>query len=284
MYSDIIIHIMKNRGFTLIELLVVISIVSLLSSVVLAALQTSREKARIAAGRQFEANILHASGDMLVGEWTFDNCTSSGAVVTTATDTSGYGSNGTPSGNPTWSSDTPTGKGCSLSLSGTNQYINMGNPTVLNMGTGDVTVSAWVKTSNSSDMWIVDKKYAGTNDAGFDLTTWRFRIANGSAQTSLAYSGVISDGLWHNVVGVVNRSDSNFYLYIDGKLYTKNSFTNTWDLSGTDVFLIGAYGGGTGGFFNGLIDNVRVFSKSLTASEVQRSYAQERVNNNLAIN
>src|SRR3989344_5438428 len=45
----------KTKGFTLIELLVVISIISLLSSIVLSSVSSARDKARIAAGKQFDS-------------------------------------------------------------------------------------------------------------------------------------------------------------------------------------------------------------------------------------
>lgn len=55
---------MKRRGFTLIELLVVISIISLLSSIVLATLGESREKAKIARAQQELLHIRNVIGIM----------------------------------------------------------------------------------------------------------------------------------------------------------------------------------------------------------------------------
>ena len=62
---------MKKRGFTLVELLVVISIISFLSSIVLASLNTAREKGRLGAAMQFSAQLQHQQGKM--GYWSFNN-------------------------------------------------------------------------------------------------------------------------------------------------------------------------------------------------------------------
>ena len=77
---------------------------------------------------------------------------------------------------------------------------------------------------------------------------------------------------WHFIVGVLENGNRS--LYVDGKFISKSSSCcNSWnnDLN----FSVAYHYSSSSNFFNGIIDNVRVYSKTLTASEVSSVYLAE---------
>lgn len=240
-----------NRGFTLIELLVVIAIIGIMSSVVLASISSSREKARIAAGLQKEANTHHIAADMLIGQWDFDDC--SGNI---AKDGSGNGNNGTLVGNPPWSTDTPTGKGCSISLDGGSQYVDVGSSTLFNI-TDNLIISAWFKTNNTGNQIIVGKSHTSSYYLNMANNGYSFWLNNNSW---LNKSVKISDGKWHHILAVYEMG--NVSVYIDGALNAKDTGASLT----TDTYSLRiGNSGNANAIFGGQLDNIRIYRKNLSA-------------------
>jgi prepilin-type N-terminal cleavage/methylation domain-containing protein len=271
----------ESHGFTLIELLVVISIISLLSSVVLANLSSAREKARMAVLKQFDVGLKHTIGDQLVGEWLFNE--GGGATVK---DTSGFNNTGTLMGSslPTWDTDNPYGNGYSLHFDGdvSESFVRISDSN--SFPTGKFTVSFWVKFEGNNNGWngIVDK---GRNYWGDD---WYFLTANsvangGSCPTT---SGVMfnagpgtwqnqisvcwsDDSKWHNIAGVFDGTTE--YLYIDGVM--KISKLTTGYTGPRHNLFIGS-SSEVGSYFSGKIDDVRIYGRDLLSFEIQKQYAE----------
>lgn len=84
-------------------------------------------------------------------------------------------------------------------------------------------------------------------------------------------SGNIFDGLYHYVVGVNDGARS--YLYVDGIL--KNSVVNAigQNFSEREV-RIGSYVSSY--YFNGYLDDVRVYNRALSSSEISQIYNQTK--------
>lgn len=284
----------SGYGFTLIELLVVIAIIGLLSSILLVSMNSSREKARMAAALSFASQVDRVAGDQSVGEWFLNE-----GSGTTAGDGSGGGHNGILQNGPTWSADTPANKGYSLSLDGLNDYIEVAETAGLKYQGGDITLAVWIKpdAGENTGGLIFSKPWNGSGEYNYRLSYLangkiELDLVGGSTSYGLSTSAAVPTGKWSFIAATVDSSN-NVKIYVDGSLKISGSHTiASWVPVAGDQNLplaIGTlfpYGSGWGGntsfSFFGLIDDPRVFTKALVAEQIQRFYAESQETRRLA--
>ena len=142
---------------------------------------------------------------------------------------------------------------------------------------GDFSISAWVNLNNISEpSTLVDFTNGGWQIFYFDEATgWTFDVGSGAPNTIIQECTTpgcfnTSANQWHFVTLV--REGTSWKIYLDG-VVTK-SITTIRDILSTNELTIG-YGDSYdlgGKYFNGEIDELSIWNKSLTISEVQDLY------------
>src|SRR5262245_46197353 len=199
---------------------------------------------------------------------------------TSAADASGHNIVGTLVNGPTH----PTGQyGNAVGLDGVNDYVNLGNPSALQL-TGSMTVSAWINSSSfpGDDAAIVSKR--GANEVGFQLDTTvdtgartiGFKLTNSSGGLMFRYGATaLQPNTWYYVTGVYNATTQTLDVYLNGQLdngQLQGTVTTSQQNSTSNV-TIGRRSGSTGYEFAGRIDDVRIYGRALTQAEIQADMA-----------
>lgn len=201
----------------------------------------------------------------LVGYWKFDE-----GSGTAAGDSSGNNNTGTLTNGPTWTSGKVNG---ALSFNGSNNYIDAGGGSSLDIDSNPVTLMAWVNTNTivSGYAEIANRGLSGTN--GFGLVRYGSKIkigwqGGGNFNSSLA----ITTGQWYHVTSITNGA--SFKIYINGALDNATGAVNV--VASTKNFIIGAVRDSSDTsytyYFNGLIDEIRVYKRILSAAEISAIY------------
>jgi hypothetical protein len=204
----------------------------------------------------------------LVGHWTFDGADTQWRSLTvgTTSDRSGNNNHGVLQSMNRRTSPDGGKLGQAFRFDGVDDYIDAGTGASLNI-TGPITVAAWVKCGGGD---IVNKDSNGSV-AGYVLrcgATVDF-VFNGQTSGVLSDVDVIDANTWHHVVGVADTVTS--WIYIDGELNNTGDADPIADNSG-NLLSIGAISEGGANNLDGSLDDVRIYNRALTATEVKQLY------------
>ncbi len=212
-------------------------------------------------------SIMWAAGQEMRVHFKLDEGT--GATTANAT---GLTSNGALTNGPTWS----TGRRYNaVTFDGTNDYINVPYSASKSV-TGLMTLAGWIKTQTVSGGL---KCVMSTDTTGNGLSNYWLGIENGNLvfgfwassafRTVKTTTSPVSIGEWYHVAATFNDSTNTVLLYVNGALVQTGSLTYSPTTETADL-LIGRSIDNE--YWNGSLDDLRIYPKVLTLAEVAELY------------
>lgn len=257
---------MKEKAFTLVELLVVIAIIGVISSIVFVNLKGTREKAKISRNLQFSKNIHHALGFNAVAIWSLDRF---GDPIT---DLSGYSNHCTPINNPI---EVRGIIGRAIEFNGTDNRLSCGSNNMRMNTSSGITVEAWAKpyTVNTNGRYKIVAKnnffYLSIRDKKAHHDSWINGVGWGGPDLH-GVTTIVPDRWYH--FAFTWDGVSTVKLYLDGN-EEDSDIATTMYFNSTGALNIGTFDT-NGGWFHGIIDEVRIYNEPLTLGQIQKHYAE----------
>jgi len=184
-----------------------------------------------------------------------------------AIDASGNGKNGTVYG-ATLTADRFGNANSAYSFNGTNNYIAT---TLDNLAGSELTIAYWFKGNNPQS--AVRQQDGGNYVvAGWSIPPLHLLSNDGTTGNGLALDATsgstVKDGNWHHVVMTWKQNTTNgFKSYLDGALVAQRNSANVPIPEINTPVLIGSYLG-TGEFTNGALDDVYIYNRVLSPSDI----------------
>jgi hypothetical protein len=241
-------------------------------------------------GDKINTSMVNTGGTLdsgLVGYWTMDG----GDVnwgTNTMTDRSGNGNTGTMTNMSTTTSPTDGKIGQAFNFDGVNDIVKVSSNPALE-GLSALTISLWMKTpvigAAVPGRRIVSKSngatadnYAITYGGSANDENIRFRVTTAGGQQNFDTTTNVVLNKWIHVVGVYNGTDLR--VYMDGVLDVTTPVAQTGTITDDDRELSFGDHADDGDVSNrnyeGLLDEVRIYNRALSATEVKQLYNQGR--------
>lgn len=207
-------------------------------------------------------NAGNGSSD-LISSWSFNE-----GIGTVTTDNQGF-SNGLIT-NATWG--TGVSGGC-LSFGGVTGNVKVVNAARLNP-VNAITMMAWAKTNENKTAKIFEKGDWDGHGVGQDKWNGWFasiRLDNGTSQTVSWGGGVPIFNEWYHLA--MTYDGTTLKMYVNGQLRDSRSIAGKLVVNSRDISV--GSDNNAQKFFNGSIDEVKMFDKALSQTEIQTNFGEQ---------
>jgi len=218
-----------------------------------------------------EANLMNG----LVLYLSFDANT---IQANTVKDQSGNGNDGMINGN----ANTAEGiYGEALEFDGTDDFVEIPLEDSITFSDGDsFTVQVWVKTDDlppkndgivgnyrpaTDALWMIS--VSGDNAAARGRMGFALRDKGRANSVGVTSENFLNDNEWHHLAGVRDQNAKKIRFYVDGELIDELD-DETQDINSGQSIWIGEH---LNRFYKGLIDEVMIWNRPLTAEELDQS-------------
>jgi hypothetical protein len=233
-------------------------------------LQTMKESMKRSTQQRFKesrsthSTLYDTSLSGLTAYWSFDNATGSTFIDET----------GQVSGRNLGAKFGAEGLygSTAVEFSGDNDILKISDASGLDPGFHPgFTVSGWFKTTELQNRSTLISKWNSESEEGWHVSLstneLEFTMKYGHDTLSVNTTGGYADGQWHHFVMSYNSTDTVTRLYMNGHQVDKVS--GTTNVSTNVPLILGAFGKGKGGYFRGKLDELQIFTRSLSAEEVR---------------
>jgi uncharacterized repeat protein (TIGR01451 family) len=237
-------------------------------------------------GLGLPAGVQAQGGDGLVAEWHFDE--GSGSVLA---DSSGNGNDGVIYG-ATW----VEGKyGTALSFDGRGDYVNCGNDGSLKRSNTDFTIEAWIKLNGYSSSWVEAILSNRVSGGGFGSlffvrgekdalnkrkVTFDTSVGTESGPPRMVF-GITRLQLnqWYHVAATFQYNDGDANeatIFVNGVAENTATLREIGNPNTQPTWIGWEPSQNVDYDFNGIIDEIRIYNRALTAEEIKSHYKGEQ--------
>ena len=183
-----------------------------------------------------------------------------------------------------------------LCFDGVNDYVSAPDNASIDIGQGDISIDAWIRTTSTGGVQIICEKREQTatlptRGYSFFLSGGQlgFQLADASGPSNICAcavtsactnwgagaAGFVADGNWHLVAVTVQRNSvTGGKFYVDGvQVATFDPTCRQGNLDNSSALTVGRRSFTSSGYFNGCVDELEIFKRVLTPTEVAGLYA-----------